>query len=147
PRASRGQGFVAGALACIAGARWIPLLGQRAMLARIDARTLKAHMGEPHGRDCYGTRHADDDRGGFHLVRSPARIIGRILVAVLVLVVAFLVLTPIGRYLAKAAWEEGKILVRRRSISALIASPSTDPVTRAKLQLVLEARTFAADSL
>ena len=80
-------------------------------------------------------------------MRSPARIIGRILVAVLVLVVAFLVLTPIGRYLAKAAWEEGKILVRRRSISALIASPSTDPVTRAKLQLVLEARTFAADSL
>ena len=80
-------------------------------------------------------------------MRSPARIIGRTVVAVLVLVVAFLVLTPIGRYLAKAAWEEGKILAHRRSISALIASPSTDPETRAKLQLVLDARTFAADSL
>jgi hypothetical protein len=42
---------VAGALACIDGARWIPLLGQRAILARIDTRTLEAPVREPHGRD------------------------------------------------------------------------------------------------
>ena len=85
--------------------------------------------------------------GSLHLVRFPARIVRRTLLAIVVLVVAFLVITPIGRYLAQAAWEEGKILARRRSIRELVASPKTDPNTRAKLELVLDARTFAADSL
>lgn len=80
-------------------------------------------------------------------MRFPARIVRRTLLAIVVLVVAFLAITPIGRYLAQAAWEEGKILARRRSIRELIASPKTDPNTRAKLELVLDARTFAADSL
>ncbi|HKV52807.1 MAG TPA: aminopeptidase [Gemmatimonadaceae bacterium] len=78
---------------------------------------------------------------------SPARIVRRTLLAILLLVVAFAVLTPIGRYLARAGWEEGKILERRQSIRELVSSPKTDPNTRAKLQLVLDARTFAADSL
>jgi predicted aminopeptidase len=60
-----------------------------------------------------------------------------------VLVVA----TPLGRYLARAAWEEGKILRGRRSITALVADSTVDPRTRAKLALVLEARRFAVDSL
>lgn len=67
--------------------------------------------------------------------------------ALVVLVAAFLSLVPIGRYLARAAWEEGKILARRQPIAALIAAPSTDAVLRAKLQLVLDARRFAIDSL
>jgi predicted aminopeptidase len=57
------------------------------------------------------------------------------------------VVTPMGRYLARGAWEESKILTRRRSISALVADSNTPPATRAKLQLVLAARKFAVDSL
>ncbi len=54
---------------------------------------------------------------------------------------------PIGRYLARAAYEEGKILARRQPIDALIADPTTEAPLRAKLQLVLDARRFAIDSL
>jgi predicted aminopeptidase len=71
----------------------------------------------------------------------------RALVVVVVLVVAFLTLVPIGRYLARAAWEEGKILARREPIAAMIAASGTDAALRAKLQLVLDARRFAIDSL
>ena len=84
---------------------------------------------------------------GADVVRFPARIVRRTLLAIVVLIVEFLVITPVGRYLIQAAWEEGKILARRRSIRELVASPGTDPLTRAKLELVLDARTFAADSL
>jgi predicted aminopeptidase len=67
--------------------------------------------------------------------------------AALAMTIAFLTLVPIGRYLARAAWEEGKILARRQPIAALIANPATDAALRAKLQLVLDARRFALDSL
>lgn len=75
------------------------------------------------------------------------RIVRRSLLAIVVLIVAVVGLTPMGRYLARAAWEEGKILARRQSIAKLVASPATDARTRAKLELVLAARKFAADSL
>ncbi len=55
--------------------------------------------------------------------------------------------TPMGRYLVRAAWEEGKILKRRQSIAALIDDSRTPAAIRAKLQLVLDARRFAVDSL
>ena len=71
----------------------------------------------------------------------------RSLLALLVLVFGFLAVVPIGRYLARAAYEEGKILARRQPIAALIAVPRTEPALRAKLQLVLDARRFAIDSL
>lgn len=57
------------------------------------------------------------------------------------------VVTPMGRYILRGAWEEGKILARRRSIDKIIADSTTPAATRAKLELVLEARRFAADSL
>lgn len=66
------------------------------------------------------------------------------LAAVVVLVVAA---TPLGRYLVRAAWEEGKILARRRSIERLVADPATSPPLRAPLELVVRARAFARDSL
>jgi predicted aminopeptidase len=67
--------------------------------------------------------------------------------AALLIALGFLALVPIGRYLARAAWEEGKILARRQSIESLIAAPATDARLRSKLQLVLDARRFAIDSL
>jgi predicted aminopeptidase len=56
-------------------------------------------------------------------------------------------ITPTGRYLVRAAWEEGKILLARRPIKRVITDPSTDPSTKAKLQLVLAARGFAGGDL
>jgi predicted aminopeptidase len=68
--------------------------------------------------------------------------------AVLALAAAWLALTADGRWLARAAWEEGRILARRRPIAELAAAGSgVDDRTRGKLQLVLAARAFAAESL
>jgi predicted aminopeptidase len=50
-------------------------------------------------------------------------------------------------YVLRAGYEQAKILSRRQPIERMIADPRTDPETRAKLQLVLEARAFAVDSL
>jgi predicted aminopeptidase len=55
--------------------------------------------------------------------------------------------TPMGRYIARGALAEAGILSRRQSIAKLVADSATPPAIRAKLQLVLEARKFAADSL
>jgi predicted aminopeptidase len=55
--------------------------------------------------------------------------------------------TQTGRYLARAGWAELGILVRSRSISAMIEDPKTMEATRQKLRLVLSARDFARDSL
>lgn len=71
----------------------------------------------------------------------------QIVIGFVVLTIAFLTLVPIGRYLARAAYEEGRILARRQPIASIIADASTDAALRAKLQLVLDARRFAIDSL
>ena len=60
--------------------------------------------------------------------------------------IAFIAL-PIGRYLLRGAWEEGKILVGRRPIAEIIADSSADEDTRARLRLVRDARLFAATAL
>jgi predicted aminopeptidase len=51
------------------------------------------------------------------------------------------------RYLTRAAVEEALILARAHPITAVVADPATDAVTRGRLQLVLAVRDFAADSL
>jgi predicted aminopeptidase len=61
--------------------------------------------------------------------------------------VAFLALSATGRYLARAAWEEGRILWRRRPIDAIVADSATPAPLKAKLRIVLAARRFAYDSL
>ena len=70
------------------------------------------------------------------------------LAAVLVVggAVAWLVSRDV-RYVVRAAGEEARILARRRAIAKVVADPATDPATRAKLELVLAVRSFAADSL
>ncbi|MFL5563058.1 MAG: aminopeptidase [Gemmatimonadaceae bacterium] len=60
---------------------------------------------------------------------------------------AALLAFPTGRYLLRAAWEEGLVLAARRSITHVIKDKSTDATTRAKLELVLATRTFAHDSI
>ena len=71
----------------------------------------------------------------------------RIVGAATIVVALVLTLTPMGCYISRAAYEEAKILSRRTPIPKLIADSATDAVTRAKLQLVLDARQFAVDSL
>ena len=61
--------------------------------------------------------------------------------------VAMALASSTGCYLARAGWEEGRILARRRPIADVIADPRTSAATRTELRLVLDARRFAADSL
>jgi predicted aminopeptidase len=86
-------------------------------------------------------------RLGLGRFRSRWGVVGGLLLGLAGVVGAVLVATPTGRYLARAGWEEGRILARRRPIARLVADPAVPAATRAKLRLVLEARAFAEDSL
>ena len=65
----------------------------------------------------------------------------------LAVVLAAFVLTPLGRYILRAGWEEAKILSRREKIEDVIADSQSSAVLRERLRLVMAARTFAVDSL
>lgn len=67
-------------------------------------------------------------------------------IGVIVLVGAISV-SPVGCYLSRGAWEEGKILARRKPIADLVSDPRTDSTVRRKLALVLAARQYARDSI
>ena len=67
--------------------------------------------------------------------------------ALLLLGVVLLAATPLGRYLARAGWEEGKILWARRPIVEVLADSTISPALRGRLELVQAARAFAVDSL
>ncbi len=80
-------------------------------------------------------------------LRTALRVLGAALgLLVVAAVIAWCVSREV-RYLTRAAVEEALILARRRPIAAVVADPATDAVTRGRLQLVLAARDFAADSL
>ncbi len=80
-------------------------------------------------------------------LRRALRVAAWVLGGIVAAGVLYLVVTPTGHYLARAAWEEAKILVRRRSIPELVQDRQTPARVRAKLQLVLAARAFAEDSV
>src|SRR5262245_18354662 len=50
-------------------------------------------------------------------------------------------------YLALVGWSEARILMRRQPIPSVLERPDVEPALRARLALVLEVRTFAADTL
>ena len=50
-------------------------------------------------------------------------------------------------YVARAGYEEARILWRRQPIAEVLAQPDLDPATRAKLELVPAVRAYAADAL
>ena len=58
-----------------------------------------------------------------------------------------LISAPTACYLSRGAWEEAKILSRRRPISEIVADPRTPKAAREKLKVVLAARQYAKDSL
>ena len=80
-------------------------------------------------------------------IRPALRVAAWALGCIAALGVAYLAFTRTGHYLARAAWEEAKILARRRSIPDLVQDRQTPAAVRAKLQLVLAARAFAEDSV
>jgi predicted aminopeptidase len=59
----------------------------------------------------------------------------------------FASISPFGRYILRAGWEETKILLRRKSIAIMVAGPNVPPAELAKLKVVAAARLFARDSL
>lgn len=79
------------------------------------------------------------------------RVARRLLVWVVVGVPAILVLALVvsadARYLARGGYEEARILLRRQSLQTLVAAPATPAALRQRLQLVLAARAYAADSM
>jgi predicted aminopeptidase len=75
------------------------------------------------------------------------RFVRRTAGVLLLAVLAFFSLVPTGRYLIRAGWAEARILMRARPIAALVRDSTTDAATRRKLELVLNARAFAADSV
>lgn len=83
-----------------------------------------------------------------HRWRGAGRFVARLLAVLLAALACLVVVTADGRYMARAAWEEGKILAHRRPIAALLADTAeTSAAERRALQLVVDARRFALDSL
>ena len=73
--------------------------------------------------------------------------VGLVLLGIVGGVALLTVATPMGRYLLRAAWEEGRILRAREPIARLVNDTTLDAATRDKLRLVQAARAFANDSL
>jgi predicted aminopeptidase len=62
-------------------------------------------------------------------------------------VIVTFIVSAEARYLLRAGYEEGRILFKRQPLERLVADPAVAAERRALFDLVLAARTFAADSL
>ena len=89
----------------------------------------------------------DRRRGGVSRWVLIRRLLLRLALGAAVLIVLALILFPDVRYIARGGWEEARILLKRRSLAALVADPKTPPALVQRLKLVLAARAYAADSL
>src|SRR6478672_4576181 len=67
-------------------------------------------------------------------------------IAFLALILLFFA-APTACYLSRGAWEEAKILSRRKPIAEIVADRRTPESDRRKLKVVLAAREYARDSL
>ncbi|HEX3127309.1 MAG TPA: aminopeptidase [Thermoanaerobaculia bacterium] len=76
---------------------------------------------------------------------------GHYLRSALLVIFTVLVVLPLAsteaRFLLCSAWEEARILLARRPLRELIADPATTAQRRGQFELVLAARTFAAERL
>ena len=75
------------------------------------------------------------------------RVLAIVLGAFASVVIVLLLVSADARYVARAGIEEARILLRRRSIEKLLADSTVPAALRQRLQLVLAARRYAADSL
>ena len=81
------------------------------------------------------------------MARITVRRVAKWLFGAVLLVLAVVIATPLGRYILRAGWEEAKILSRRVPIEKVINDPATSNELRARLRLVLAARAYALDTL
>lgn len=81
------------------------------------------------------------------MLRRVIRWIGLTLVVLTLLTAIVGAATPLGRYIARAAVAEAKILLGRRSIDAMLSDSTVPAELRARLRLVKEARAFAMNHL
>src|SRR5437867_5548064 len=91
--------------------------------------------------------HPTEDSGGARVRHQLTRWILIGVGAVAIAAALFLSSTRTGRYLARAGWEESRILLRRRPIAKIVSDTTVPAATRRKLKLVLDARAFASTAL
>jgi len=87
------------------------------------------------------------DRGSPNWGRVVRRLGLWVVIGVPALLVLALVVSADARYIARAGFEEARILLKRRSIQTLVKNTATPAPLRQRLQLVLAARAYGADSM
>lgn len=75
------------------------------------------------------------------------RLLGWLTLSLVGLIIVSAVAFPTGRYVARAAWEESRILLRRKPIELIVADSLSPADVRERLRLVLDAREFAVSNL
>lgn len=81
------------------------------------------------------------------MVKRVFRLLGWVALSLVGLIIVSAAAFPTGRYIARAAWEESRILLRRKPIELIAADTLSPAAVRERLQLVLDARQFAVAAL